>query len=49
MVNRKFIEEDTVKVNFWEGFQILVEREMAICFKEREEHEQKQGVGRSVG
>lgn len=48
MVSKKSPEEDIVKVNLWEGFQVPVKRGMAVCFKERREHMQKQEVERNA-
>lgn len=48
MVSKKSPEEDIVKVNLWEGFQVPVKRGMAMCFMEKREHIQKQGVERNA-
>lgn len=48
MVSKKSPEENIVKVNLWEGFQVPVKRRMAMCFKKRREHMQKQGLKRNA-
>lgn len=48
MVHKKFMRKDVLKMNLWEVFRVLMGRGMAMCFQERREHVQKQGVERNA-